>query len=50
MFALPFQKFWKIKLGDIDTAFLFPFLYKGFIIEKFNLSGKTPLVRTSLHI
>jgi hypothetical protein len=31
-------------------SFLFPFLYKGFIIENFNLTGKIPLVRTLLHI
>jgi hypothetical protein len=29
---------------------LLPFLYKGFIMENFNLSGKIPLTRTLLLI
>jgi len=32
------------------TSLLLPFLYKGFIIEYFSLSGKIPLVITLLHI
>ena len=28
---------------QLDTSVLFPFLYKVFIIENFNPSGKTPL-------
>jgi hypothetical protein len=55
MIELPFQKFWKIMLGEIMVSswihfFNFLFLYKGFIIENFNLLGKIPLVRTLLPV
>jgi len=53
-FALPFKKFWKIKLEEIliyHYICLFYFLFlKGFIIENFNLLGKISLIRTFLHI
>jgi len=52
--ALLFPRVLKIKLEryiDIFAyIFLLLFLYKGFIIEYFNLFGKIPLVITLLHI
>ena len=54
LFALSFQNFWKMKLGEIFVysyiSFLCPFLYKGFIRENLNLSGQIPLIKTLLHI
>jgi len=35
---------------SLDTSYLLPFVYNGFIIEYFNLSGSMPIERVLLHI
>jgi len=50
-FSKIFEKDVKRDIGLwLLTSLLLPFFYKGFIIEFFILSGKTPLVITLLHI